>query len=125
MPRNFDELRKAKDLDFVVGGQTFTLHLLPFEMVDVWAKREASIKDAAGTTDYTSMWIDRISDAIADGNGSEERWRALCKSDKAPSYGELIELANWAWEVQSDLPTEPSAPSQPGRGTTAVSSKGA
>jgi hypothetical protein len=124
MPRNFDELREAKDLAFVLGGQTFSLHLLPLPMIGVWTEREADVK-TDDTDAFTQMCVDRIADAVADGNGSEERWRELCKSDKAPSYGELLELARWAWEAQSDLPTMEPSPSQPGRGTTAVSSKGA
>jgi hypothetical protein len=124
MPRNFDELRKARDLEFVISGQTFELHLLPLPMIGVWTERESTVK-TDDTPAFTQMCIDRIADAVADGNGSEERWRELCKSDKAPSYGELLELARWAWEAQSDLPTMGPSPSQPGRGTTAVSSKGA
>ncbi len=124
MPRNFDELRKAKDLDFIVGGNTFTIHLMPLTMIGVWTEREEKVK-AEDTEAFTQMCIDRIADAVADGNGSEERWRELCKSDTGPSYGELLELARWTWEVQSDLPTMEPAASRPGRGTTAVSSKGA
>jgi hypothetical protein len=124
MPRNFDEIREKKDLDFVLGGQTFSLHLLPLPMIGVWTEREKEI-DTTDTPAFQQMCIDRVADAVADGNGSEDRWRELCKSDKAPSYGELLELARWTWEAQADLPTMDSAPSPPGRGTTAVSSKGA
>lgn len=124
MPRNFDELRKSKDLDFILGGETFTIHMLPLPMIGVWTEREGAVK-TDDTEAFTNMCIDRIADAVADGNGSADRWRELCKGEKAPSYGELLELARWAWEAQSDLPTMDSAVSQPGRGTTAGSSKGA
>ena len=124
MPRNFDELRKQKDLDFIVGGNTFTIHLMPLTMIDVWTKREEKIKPS-DTEAFTQMCIDRIADAVEDGNGASARWRELCAGDKGPSYGELLELARWTWEAQSDLPTMEPSPSQPGRGTTAVSSKGA
>jgi hypothetical protein len=124
MPRNFDKIRQEKDLDFIVGNQTFTIHYLPLDMIGIWSEREekVSVEDQAA---FTQMCIDRVADAVADGNGSEERWRALCTSKDAPSYGELLELYRWVWEVQSELPTMQPASSQPGRGTTAVSSKGA
>ena len=124
MPRNYDELRKAKDLDFVLGGQVFTVHLLPLDMVGVWDARESDVK-VEDQEAFTAMCIERVADAVDDGNGSRERWTGLCRSKQAPSYGELLELARWVWEVQSELPTMEPAPSQPGRGTTAVSSKGA
>jgi hypothetical protein len=124
MPRNFDELRKAKDLSFVLNDQVFTIHLMSLSMIGVWTEREAKIKPE-DTEAFTQMCIDRVADAVDDGNGSADRWRELCASDHGPSYGELLELSRWTWEVQSDLPTMESAPSQPGRGTTAVSSKGA
>ncbi len=124
MPRNFDELREKKDLAFVIGGETFALHLLPLPMIGVWTEREEKVK-TDDTEGFTQMCIDRVADAVDDGNGAGARWRELCKSDKAPSYGELLELARWAWEAQSDLPTMEPSPSQPGRGKTAVSSQGA
>jgi hypothetical protein len=124
MPINFDELRKQKDLAFILNNQTFTCHLLPMKMIDVWTDREAKVQPD-DTKAFTAMCVDRVADAVADGNGSEERWRELCASDNGPSYGELLGLARWVWEVQSDLPTMDSVPSPRGRGTTAVSSKGA
>lgn len=124
MPRNFDELRKKKDLDFVLGNQMFTVHMLPLGFIEVWSEREAtvSVEDQKA---FTEMCIDRVADAVDDKNGASERWRELCASDHGPSYGELLELARWVWQVQSELPTMEPAPSQPGRGTTAGSSKGA
>lgn len=124
MPRNFDELRKQRDLDFIVGDNTFTIHLMPLKMIGIWTERESEVK-TEDTNAFTQMCIDRIADAVADGNGSEDRWRELCAGDKGPSYGELLELARWAWEAQSELPTTDSAASPPGPGKTAVSSKGA
>lgn len=124
MPRNFDELRAAQDLEFTIGGETFSMHLLPLKMIDVWTKREADVK-TDDTEAFTQMCIDRIADAVEDGNGAGGRWRELCKSDNGPSYGELLALARWAWEAQSDLPTMEPEPSQPGPGKTVVSSKGA
>lgn len=124
MARNYDEMRAARDLEFVIGGQMFTLHLLPLTMVGVWTEREKDV-DTADTPAFTMMCIDRVADAINDGNGSEERWRDLCASAKGPSYGELLELARWAWEVQSDLPMTAVEPSAAGPGTTAFSSRGA
>ncbi len=124
MPRNFDELRKAKDLDFVVGGNTFTIHMMSLKMIGVWTEREGNVK-AEDTDAFTQMCIDRIADAVDDGNGAGKRWRDLCAGDAGPSYGELLELARWTWEAQSDLPTTDSVASQPGPGKTAGSSKGA
>ena len=124
MPRDFDKIRAEKDLDFVLGGQIFTVHLLPLNFIEIWQEREDKV-EVTDQAAFTQMMIDRVADTVADGNGSRERWLELCKSDKAPSYGELLELARWVWEVQSDLPTMEPAPSQPGRGTTATSSKGA
>jgi len=124
MPRNYDEIRKARDLDFILGEQVFTVHLLPLTMIGVWTEREAKV-EISDQDAFQAMCIDRIADSVADGNGSAERWRALCASERGPSYGELLELARWVWEVQSDLPTMADALSPPGRGTTAVSSKGA
>jgi hypothetical protein len=122
MPRNFDELRKAKDLDFVIGGNTFSIHLMPLKMIGEWTEREGKVAtDDTGA--FTQMCIDRVADAVEDGNGASDRWRELCASDKGPSYGELLELARWAWEAQSDLPTTDSAASPSGRGKTADSSK--
>lgn len=124
MARNYDELRKERDLDFIIGGNTFTIHLLPVKFIGIWTEREREI-DVTDMDAFTKMCIDRVADAVADGNGAEERWRGLCESESAPAYGELLELARWAWEAQSDLPTQEPVPSEPGRGSTAVSSKGA
>jgi hypothetical protein len=121
MPRNYDEMRKARDLEFVLGDQSFTVHMLPVQIVDVWSKREKDV-DLSDMVAFTSMCVDRIADAVADGNGSAVRWRELCDSPNGPSYGELLDLARWVWEVQSDLPTQESVPSQPGRVTTVASS---
>ena len=122
MPRDFDKLRKERDLDFVIGSQTFSLHILPANIVEVWADREEEV-DTTDQAAFRQMCIDRIADGVADGNGSEERWRNLNDSSSAPSYGELLELARWVWEVQSDLPTMQPSPSTPGRGAVAASSK--
>lgn len=125
MPRNYDEIRKAKDLDFIVSGNTFTIHLLPLHMIGVWEEREKDV-DVADQSAFTAMCIERVADAVADENGAADRWRELCGNEKTgPSYGELLELARWVWEVQSDLPTKEPATSAPGRGTTAISSVGA
>ncbi len=122
MPRNYDKLRADRDLDFVIGSQAFTMHLLPMTVVGVWVEREKGV-DAADASAFGEMCVERVGDALDDGNGARERWTDLCKSKDAPSYGELLDLARWAWELQSDLPTMPPSPSGRGRGATAASSK--
>lgn len=122
MPRNFDEIRAQKDLDFVLAGQTFKIRMLPLMYIGIWTEREDKV-DLGDQAAFQQMCIDRVADAVDDGNGAAQRWRDLCESDKGPSYGELLELARWVWEAQSDLPTMPPAPSAGGRGATAASSK--
>ncbi len=122
MPRNFDEMRKQRDLGFVVGDQAFTLHMMPLDMIGVWTEREDKV-DLTDQAQFQQMCIDRVADAVADGNGSEERWRELCKSKQSPSYGELLELSKWAWEAQSELPTMALEASAQQRGSSGAKSK--
>lgn len=122
--RDYDKLRSERDLEFKVGGSVFVIRPMPLKQIGIWTDREKEV-DTSDTPAFTQMCIDRIADAIADGNGSEQRWRDLCESDAGPTYGELLELARWVWEVQSDLPTTGSEPSEPGPTPTAVSSRGA
>lgn len=122
MPRDYDKARAVLDLDFVIGSQTFAMHLLPMQVVSDWSEREAEVK-LTDQPAFQQMCVERIADAVDDGNGSRDRWLGLCASKDAPSYGELLDLARWAWEVQSDLPTMQSSPSGPGPRTAAESSK--
>lgn len=119
--RDYDQLRLERDLDFKLGGEAFRIHMLPMKAVKVWVDREDAVGDTTG--EFMQMCVDRIADAVADGNGAEERWRALCDADNGPSYGELRELARWVWEAQTDFPTTPPEPSQAGQPRTASSSK--
>ena len=124
MPRNYDQMRAARDLDFIVGGNTFTVHLLPLSTIDVWTERESKVNPEKND-EFREMVIERIADAVADGNGSADRWREVCASDRGPAYAELMDLFRWVWEVQSTLPTMPPEPSPSGRAKTPPSSKAA
>lgn len=124
--KNYDEIRenRKEDLQFILGGQVFNVRQLPFTIMGVWVEREDKV-DASNQQEFQQMLVDRVADAVDDGNGSVDRWRALCGGPDAPSYGELLELFRWVLEVQSSLPTTAPEPSAPGVGTTAGSSRGA
>ena len=118
---DYDQIRAERDdLDFRIGGEEFRIHLLPMKTIGVWIDREGAAED--GMLEFADICVQRIADAVSDGNGARERWTDLCASDKAPSYGELRELARKVWEAQSDLPTMQPSDSLGGRGTTDTSS---
>lgn len=119
--RDYDKAREEKDTDFTVAGEVFTVQPVSVAMVGEWVEREDKV-DLTNAIAYEQMCIDRVADAVEDGNGASERWRKLCASPKGPTYGELMDLSKWVWTVSSELPTMPPAPSAPGRGKTAVSS---
>jgi hypothetical protein len=120
---DYDQIRAERDLDFKIGGEEFRIHLLPMNMIGVWIDREQASED--GMLEFAEVCVLRIADAVEDGNGARERWTALCKSDRGPSYGELRELARKVWEAQSELPTMQPSDSAGGRGNTASTSEGA
>ena len=103
---DFDKLREEnEDLEFKISGQTFRIQRLPMSIVDVWETREEPV-NVSEVNEFTTMLIDRVADAVKDGNGSEKRWRELCGSPEAPSYGELVDIANMVWRSQTALPTQ-------------------
>jgi hypothetical protein len=123
--RDFDQLRAERsDLDFKIGGETFHFVTLPMSIVGVWSEREEPV-DVNDTAAFIQMLVERVADAVDDGNGAKERWTSLCASEKAPSYAELMQLARDAWEMQTTLPTEPLSSAPAGPTAIATSSKGA
>jgi len=120
---DFDQINAERDdLDFKIRGETFRIQMMPMSIVGIWTEREEPI-DASKADEFMQMLIDRVADAVDDGNGSTERWRELCASAKGPSYGELLDLANRVWAAQTTVPTRPVSPSPSGRGATDTSSK--
>lgn len=125
MGTDYDRLRAERDdLDFTIGGYAFRFNMVPARIVGIWVEREDPV-DAKDINAFTQMLVDRVADAVDDGNGARERWLELCASERGPGYGELLEIGRKAWEVQSSLPTRLSGSSPPGPGETESSSKGA
>ena len=122
MPRNFDEERAAQDLDFVIRGQKFSIQYVRPEVIAAFEDEE--IPDKA--VDAVAWTAEHIKLFLNDANGATDRWDKVRGQEQNPvSLGEMNELLQWMIRVNSGLPTEPSAPSAPGRGRTAASSKGA
>lgn len=122
---DYDKLREEReDLDFTIGGETFRIQMMPMQIVEVWTAREDPV-DVSKVADFMQMMVDRVADAVDDGNGARERWVEVCASKRGPSYGELIEIGRKVWEAQTALPTKQPAPSPGGHGDTATSSKAA
>lgn len=112
---NFDQMREERDdLDFTICGEHFVIQRLSMHIVGKWEQREEPV-DVSEADAFMQMLVDRVADAVADGNGSEQRWRELCAGQNGPSYGELVDIANMVWRSQTALPTQrlSSAPAGP------------
>lgn len=116
MTRNFDE-ELPTDLSFVVAGETFTMELAAPSVLAEFEDAE-DVKTAAEAVQRAR---DRSIAFLQPGD--RDRFTALMDEGKIP-YVQVQKLQGWMLEVQTGRPTEQPSPSEPGRGGTAVSSRG-
>lgn len=128
MPRNYDQMRDGEDHSFVIRGETFKLKRVRpavLDQIDALQK-EFVASEADSYADVVAFSEKRLLLLIDDSNGALPRWKVLRDRDDDPvTYGEIMDVSRWAFEEVTGLPTMPPAPSQPGRGSTAPTSKGA
>jgi hypothetical protein len=128
MPRNYDEMRAAEDHTFIIRGESFTINRMRPEVMGEIEALEKDFTESEKTTyqDVVNFAESRLKLLLDDQNGAVDRWDALRAKEEDPvTYGEIMDLSRWAVETITGLPTMPPAPSAPGRGKTAASSKAA
>jgi hypothetical protein len=139
--RDFDAERPS-DLTFKIGGETFTMLLVPPEVLAEWEDARAAeladqraklasgeaIEDtpdaAARSIAITDQRIKSFLDPSDHARYDKVRAKAAGDPDVIP-YGALVELKNWMVETQSARPTQTPSPSGGGRGRTGRSSRAA
>ena len=120
MAYDYDALQKEQDRDFTIRGETFTIQTVRPEVIAAWADDEANLERGKDSL----KWIDDQIKVFLDSNGSVTRWEELRAREKdAVTQGEMEDILRRMVRVNTQLPTEPSSPSAPGRGRTAASSK--
>ena len=116
MPRNFDELI-AKDLSFVLAGETFTMHYVRPEVLAAW-EDEPDLDTAAESLLAADQKI-KLFLPEAD----HARYDAVRARDENPVTSEQLNaVLRWMIEVQTGRPTEQPSPSEPGPGSTEATS---
>jgi len=119
MPHDYDALQKDRDLDFTIRGETFTIQVVKPEVLAAFGDEEVPDKGIDAL-----KWTDDHIKLFLDGNGAIAKWDELRGRDKGTvSQGEMEDILRRMIRVNTELPTEPSSPSAPGRGRTAASSK--
>jgi hypothetical protein len=123
LPRNFDELLNDDDLEFIIGGEKFTM---------IYVRPEVLAAIAADADDADDK---PFSQTLADNDAQiklflrpedHERWDALRAREENPvTQRQLNELITYLVEVQTGRPTLPPSPSPPGAGATAPTSSAA
>lgn len=115
--KDFNELL-ADEREFRVQDQTF-------KWKDVRPEVLSSFEVDANGDDPNAVWdlIDRQILLFLPAD-EQERWKELRAREDAPvTVGQMNAILTWLMEEQTGRPTEPPAPSVPGRGKTAASSK--
>lgn len=124
MPRNYDEIRDAQDLSFVIRGQTFQLRRGTPEVLDQIETLQRDYLAAEVTTyaDIATFSENRLKLLLVEEDAA--RWDALrANGDDPIAFREIQDLSKWAIEEITGFPTIPSSPSPAGDGTTDTSSK--
>lgn len=121
MSYDYDELQKGRDLDFTIRGETFTIQQVKPEVLAAFGDEkvpETGIDALKWTDDHIKLFLD--------GNGATAKWEELRGREvNTVSQGEMEDILRRMIQVNTELPTQPSSPSAPGRGRTAASSKAA
>ncbi len=126
MPRNYDEMRKAADRDFVVHGETFTVSFGSKALVGELEEMQKTYAESPETTYQSLMEFaeGRLLLMVDDSNGASDKLRKLIDEGHM-SYSEIMDSARWAYELMTGVPTMPPAPSPGGGGKTGRSSRDA
>jgi hypothetical protein len=115
--KNFDDL-KSTEREFLVGGETFHWRDVRPEALQEFEPKEG---------DKATVWqiIDeQILLFIVP--TEHEQWKTVRGRDEnAVTIAQIQAIVTWLMEEQTGHPTEQPAPSDPGRGKTAVTSKAA
>jgi hypothetical protein len=124
MPRNYDEIRDAEDLSFVIRGQTFRLkRARPEDLARLIDAEEARTGEEK-FSDAFAFAEERLLALIDQSNGALEAWQNIRASETDPvTFGEVMDLSNWAVTELTRLPTLRPSPSEPGPSKTAATSK--
>lgn len=127
MSKDFDQLHK-RDLDFVIGGEKFTMKFVTPEVIASfdYMEVEAEEADDDDPRPLSLRVLDkRILLFIEPGENEEnhKRWRELRARQENPvSMLQLNALADWLIETQTGRPTIKPSPSGAGRGRAAATS---
>lgn len=117
--KDFNELL-AKDREFRVQDQTFTWK-------DVRPEVLSAFDIDVNGNDPNAVWgiMDRQILLFLP-ESEQEKWKTLREDeDKPVTIGQMNAILTWLMEEQTGRPTEQPSPSDPGRGKTAATSKGA
>jgi hypothetical protein len=116
VPKNFDDLL-SEDLEFVLGGQTFTTHYVRPEVMAAW-EDEDDVETAAETLEAADAKIKMFLSA-----DQHEAFDRVRQDEKNPvTSKQLNALIRWLVEVQTGRPSVEASDSQPGAGNTEASS---
>lgn len=119
MARNFDD-EMAQDLDFIVGGEAFTMRYVRPEVLAAW---EDESEDDEESSDKILKRQDERILAFLSSEEDRKRYVAMRERDEnALPLVKINELLRWMVEVQTSRPTETPSPSANGPGRTAASS---
>ena len=117
--KDFNELL-AQDREFKVQDQTFVWK-------DVRPEVLSSFDIDVNGSDPNAVWgiMDRQILLFLP-ESEQEKWKTLREDEEKPvTIGQMNAILTWLMEEQTGRPTEAPSPSEPGRGKTAATSKGA
>lgn len=113
----------AQDRDFEFMGELFKWQYVHWSVLTEIVDRSPNGKEPTATENVEEI-IAAIPQFIDAENDGPKRMSTLLVSGPVP-IGQVNALYEWLLEVTSGRPTEQPSPSEPGRGKTAASSKGA
>jgi hypothetical protein len=122
VPRNFDEILES-DLDFILGGETFTMRFVRPEALAAWEDEGDAPEDEKAEAALHRL-DGRIKMFIVE--EQHEKYDALRARETNPvTMSQLRAVIRWMLEAQSERPTTTPSPSPRGRGATAPTSAAA
>lgn len=126
MPRNYDQARDSEDHSFVIRGETFTLKRARPEDLAALIDAEEARTGKEKFSDAFAFAETRLLSLLDDSNGAVDRWQKIRADEANPvTFGEVMDLSNWAVTELTRLPTMQPSPSAAGPANTARTSKAA
>lgn len=117
MAQNFDE-QFQDDMQFIVGGETFTMQWVRPEVLAQWEDEEAAETEEPVSAQAAVERMDqRVMSFLIPAD--RDRWKALrAREENAVPFSQLRTVVRWMVERQSERPTTAPSPSAGGRGRT-------